>query len=163
VVLTRALWAIPKEPEMTLMIREAVPEDLPQVHEMIGLLARHHEDEPKISVETLHRQVFEIGLGRIWVAAEEEGLVGYALVLTRPNLVTGGVGHDINHLFVMEWRRKAGIGRALIAAARQAAQAEGAEVLMIGTHWKNLGAQKAYRDMGLEEVTHGPRFRIALA
>ena len=116
----------------------------------------------RISLQTLHRQVFEMGLGRVWVAAEEEGLVGYALVLTRPNLVTGGVGHDINHLFVMEWRRKAGIGRALIAAARQAAQAEGAEVLMIGTHWKNLGAQDAYRDMGLEEVTFGPRFKIAL-
>ena len=147
---------------MTLNIRKAVPDDLPQVHEMIGLLARHHGDETTISLQTLHRQVFELGLARIFVAAEEEGLVGYALLLTRPNLVTGGVGHDINHLFVMEWRRKAGIGRALIAAARAAAQAEGSEMLTIGTHWKNLGAQSAYRDMGLEEVTYGPRFRVAL-
>lgn len=147
---------------MTLMIREAVPDDLPQVHEMIGLLARHHGDEPTISLETLHRQVFEMGLGRIWVAGEEEGLVGYALVLSRPNLLTGGAGHDINHLFVVEWRRKAGIGRALIAAARKAALEDGSELLTIGTHWKNLGAQTAYREMGLEEVTYGPRFEVAL-
>jgi GNAT superfamily N-acetyltransferase len=147
---------------MTLMIRQAVPDDLPEVHEMIGLLARHHDDEPKISLETLRRQVLDLRLGRVWVAAEEEGLVGYALLLVRPNLVTGGVGHDLNHLFVREWRRRAGIGRALIAAVRAHSLAEGAEVLMIGTHWKNLGAQRAYRDMGLEEITFGPRFKIAL-
>lgn len=146
---------------MTLMIREAVPDDLAQVHEMIGLLARHHGDEPTISLETLRRQVCDLGLARVWVAGEEEGLVGYALVVSRPNLVTGGAGHDINHLFVVEWRRKAGIGRALIAAARKAALEDGAELLTIGTHWKNLGAQTAYRDMGLEEVTYGPRFKVA--
>ena len=110
---------------MTLLIREAVPDDLTQVHEIIGLLARHHGDEPGISLPTLHRQVFDLGLGRLWVAAEEVGLVGYALVLVRPDLVTGGVGHDLNHLFVMEWRRRAGIGRRLIGAVRSHSRAGG--------------------------------------
>lgn len=148
---------------MTLIIRQAVPGDLPEVHQMIGLLARHHGDQPRISLETLHRQVFDLGLGRLWVAAEEEGLIGYALMLVRPNLVTGGAGHDLNHLFVHEWRRRAGIGKALIAAVRAFSVAEGAESLVIGTHRENLGAQSAYRDMGLEEVpASGPRFKIAL-
>ncbi len=148
---------------MTLMIREAVPDDLAQVHEMIGLLARHHGDEPRISLETLRRQVCDLGLARVWVAGEEEGLVGYALVLRRPNLVTGGLGHDLNHLFVHEWRRRAGIGRALIAAVREAALAEGAEFLVLGTHPDNRGAQRAYRDMGLEELpAPGPRFKVGL-
>jgi GNAT superfamily N-acetyltransferase len=153
----------PKEQDMTLMIREAVPDDLAQVHEMIGLLAKHHGDEPTISQVTLHRQVFDLGLGRLWVAAEEEGLVGYALLLARPNLVTGGVGHDLNHLFVMEWRRRAGIGRRLIEAVRAHSATVGAEFLMIGTHRENHGAQRAYREMGLEEVPQGgPRFKVAL-
>lgn len=148
---------------MTLNIRQAVPGDLPRVHDMIGLLARHHGDQPQISLETLHRQVFELGLARLWVAAEEEGLIGYALMLVRPNLVTGGAGHDVNHLFVHEWRRRAGIGRALISAVRDYSLAEGAEYLVIGTHRENLGAQTAYRGMGLEELpASGPRFRIAL-
>ena len=148
---------------MTLIIRQAVPGDLPEVHQMIGLLARHHGDQPQISLETLHRQVFDLGLARLWVAAEEEGLIGYALMLVRPNLVTGGAGHDLNHLFVHEWRRRAGIGKALIAAVRAYSVAEGAESLVIGTHRENLGAQNAYRDMGLEEVpASGPRFKIAL-
>jgi GNAT superfamily N-acetyltransferase len=149
---------------MTLNIRPAVPDDLPQVHQMIGLLARHHGDDLLISIQDLHRRIFDQALGRILVAAEEEGLVGYALILTRPNLVTGRARHEIDHLFVMEWRRRAGIGRALIAAARVAAQEQGAEVLGIGTDPKNLGAQRAYRQMGLSEMpVPGPRFRVELA
>jgi ribosomal protein S18 acetylase RimI-like enzyme len=76
--------------------------------------------------------------------------------------VTGGQVHDINHLFVVEWRRRAGIGRALIAAAREISKDSGAEGLMIGTHRDNLGAQRAYRDMGLQEVQYGPRFKVEL-
>lgn len=147
---------------MQVHIREAVPDDLPHVHEMIGLLARHHGDERRISLDDLRAQVLAPDRARVLVAAEAEGLVGYALILTRPNLVTGGAGYDINHLFVVEWRRRAGIGRALIAAARELCRSAGAEMLVIGTHPENLGAQAAYRDMGLDEVRSGPRFRIAL-
>lgn len=148
---------------MTLNIRLAVPDDLPQVHEMMGLLARHHGDTATISHEEMQAQIFERGLGRIVVAAEEEGLVGYALLLVRPNLVTGGVGHDINHLFVVEWRRRAGIGRALIAALREVSRGEGAEVLTISAQVENAGAITAYREMGLQEMPlFGVRFRIDL-
>ena len=148
---------------MTLKIREAVPDDLVQVHDMIGFLARHHGDAVTISVEDLHNRIFVRQQGRILVAAEEEGLVGYALILTRPNLVTGGAGHDINHLFVVEWRRRAGIGRALIAALREVSRGEGAEVLTISAQAKNLGAITAYRDMGLQEMPlFGVRFKIDL-
>ena len=148
---------------MTLIIREAAPDDLAQVHEMIGLLARHHGDAMTITVQDLHNRIFVRQQGCILVAAEEEGLVGYALILTRPNLVTGGAGHDINHLFVVEWRRRAGIGRALIQAARQVSQATGVEYLTIGAQAENHGAITAYRDMGLEEQPlFGVRFKVRL-
>jgi GNAT superfamily N-acetyltransferase len=148
---------------MTLNIRQAFPDDLPHVHEMIALLARHHGEEATSSVPDLQARVFDMRMARILVAAEEEGLVGYALILTRPNLVTGRTRQEIDHLFVHEWRRRAGIGKALINMARQMAQGEGAEMLGIGTHPKNLGAQTAYREMGLEELPQGgPRFKVAL-
>ena len=146
---------------MTPTIRDATPSDMVQVHEMIGHLARHHGDEIKITVEELQLQIFYLRRGRILVAAEEDGLVGHALILERPNLVTGSAAHEINHLFVVEWRRRAGIGRALIAAA-QRLSAE-AEALLIGTHPDNLGAQRAYRDMGMEELpASGPRFKVRI-
>ena len=148
---------------MTLTIRNATAMDIPEVHEMMGLLARHHGDTATISPQEMQRQVFDQARGRIMVAAEEEGLVGYALLLARPNLVTGGVGHDINHLFVVEWRRRAGIGRALIAALREVSLGEGAEFLTISAQAENLGAITAYREMGLQEMPlFGVRFRIDL-
>ena len=149
---------------MTPTIRKATALDIPRVHEMMGLLARHHGDTATITPQELHRQIFDLGLGQIVVAAEEEGLVGYALLLVRPNLVTGGVGHDINHLFVVEWRRRAGIGRALIAALRDVSRDAGAEVLTISAQVDNRGAVTAYRDMGLQEMpVFGVRFKIDLA
>ena len=147
---------------MTLIIREATLGDLPQVHDMVGLLALHHGDTPSIAIETLRRQIFEDEIGHLVVAGEEEGLVGYALLLPRPNIVTGGRGHEINHLFVVEWRRRAGIGKALIVALRAVSLAQGAEYLVIGTHPDNHAAQRAYRQMGLEELPVGPRFKVAL-
>lgn len=148
---------------MTLTIRNATALDIPEVHEMMGLLARHHGDTATISREEMQRQIFDLGLGRIVVAAEAEGLVGYGLLLARPNLVTGGVGHDINHLFVVEWRRRAGIGRALIAALREVSRSEGAEVLTISAQAENLGTITAYREMGLQEMPLlGVRFKIDL-
>ena len=147
---------------MTLTIRQATSHDIPEIRKMMDLLARHHGEMASISETDLQRQVFDLGRGRMVVAAEEEGLVGYALLEGSPNLLTGGMGYVIKHLFVVEWRRRAGIGRALIAALRALCRAEGAEGLMIGTHRDNQGAARAYRDMGLEEVAFGPRFKVAL-
>ncbi len=147
---------------MTLTIREATRHDIPEIRKMMDLLARHHGEAASISEAELQRQVFDLGRGQMVVAAEDEGLVGYALLEGHPNLLTGIMSFGIKHLFVVEWRRRAGIGRALIAALRGLCVAEGAEGLSIGTHRDNQGAQTAYRDMGLEEVSLGPRFKIAL-
>ncbi len=159
-----ALRALPpKGTKMTPTIREAVPDDLPAILQMIDLLARHHGETARISLDTLRRQAFELGLARLWVAAEPEGLIGYALVLRRPNMVSGGTMLDLNHLFIHEWRRRAGIGGRLIAAVRAQARAEGAEVLTIGTHPGNTQAQATYRGMGFQELPpRGPQFSIAL-
>ena len=90
------------------------------------------------------------------------GLVGYALILARPDVVSGGAGFDIHHLFDAEWRRRAGICRALIAAARGLGLAAGAECLTISALLDNQGAVAACRAMGLEELPwHGVRFKVA--
>lgn len=148
---------------MTPTIRPATPHDTPQVLALMCALAQHHGEVATTSLPILHHQIFELGLGRILVAAEEDGLVGYALVLPRPNLVSGGASHDIHHLFVVEWRRRAGIGGALIAAAAVVSRAERAEGLTISAQIANHGAKAAYRSMGLAELPlFGVRFRVDL-
>ena len=148
---------------MPVTIRPAHPRDLAEVHAMIGQLARHHGDEPRIALAQLQQQIFTDQRARVLVAAGAGVLAGYALILPRPNLVTGGAGWDINHLFVRKPLRGQGIGRALIAAVTALARAEGAEILLIGTHATNLGAQAAYLAMGLPQLpAPGPRFQVAL-
>nr|WP_240335590.1 GNAT family N-acetyltransferase [Pseudotabrizicola algicola] len=89
--------------------------------------------------------------------------VGYALLTRRTDLITGRSGYDITHLFVQDVFRGRGIGRALVAAARDLAQAEGCKRLTIGTHPRNAGAALAYRAMGLvERPMPGPSFAVPL-
>ncbi len=144
-------------------IREAVPDDLPQVHRMLALLNRQPGDIPLMSLEALHHQTFDLDQARIWVAAEPEGLVGCALVLRRRNRVTGRIGHELIQIFVDEWRRHAGIGRALVAAAQARARAEAADFRMADAHPARTGPGSAERTTGPEDSTPpGPQLRIAL-
>ncbi|MBC7736220.1 MAG: GNAT family N-acetyltransferase [Candidatus Saccharibacteria bacterium] len=146
---------------MTLIIRKATLGDLPGVHQMMILLARHHGDKATVTPERLREQLFDNPIGHLVVAGEEEGLVGYALLLPRPNMVTGGTGQEIHHLFVMEWRRKAGVGQALIAALRQASK--GAKYPRIVPHSDNFGTQYVYRRTGHAQLpSPEPRFRAEL-
>lgn len=91
-------------------LRPAVPDDLPAVLQMAEGPMRD------LDAETLRARIFDLGLARLWVAAEPEGLVGYALVLVRPNLGSGPAAWELAHLCVHEWRRGAGIGARLLAA-----------------------------------------------
>lgn len=146
---------------MSVTIRPLQPRDLVEVHALIGQLARHHGDAPRITLDQLRQQITAHGC--VLVAEGAGVLAGYALILRRPNLVTGGAGWDINHLFVRKPLRGQGIGRALIAAVAALARQESAEFLLIGTHATNLGAQAAYAAMGLPQLpAPGPRFQVAL-
>lgn len=148
---------------MSVTIRPIEPRDLAEIHALIGQLARHHGDEPRISLDRLRQQILTEQRARVLVAEGAGVLAGYALILPRPNLVTGGAGWDINHLFVRAPLRGQGIGRALIVAAAALARQEGAEFLFIGTQAANPGAQAAYRAMGLPQLpAPGPRFQVAL-
>lgn len=117
---------------MTTHIRDAVPGDIGEVLHMMDELARVNRAVAQLSEEALTRQITDPRLGRVLVAAEAEGLLGYALILAWPDPQSGGMVHEVTHLFVREWRRRGGIGRALIAAARAAARADGVGTLILG-------------------------------
>lgn len=124
---------------MTIHIRDAVPDDLGEVLDMMGEMARANRAVARLSTEALARQIGDARLGRVLVAAEAEGLIGYALILAWPDPRSGGNVHEVTHLFVREWRRRGGIGRALIAAARAAARADGVETLVLGVGNDGIG------------------------
>lgn len=59
----------------------------------------------------------------------------------------------LNDLFVVEEYRSRGVGRALIAAARELAQSTSAKWIMLQTYTSNVNAQALYEKLGFEKDT----------
>lgn len=148
--------------------RPATAADLPEVHRMLIALAAHHGDQATITPAAFRALTLDNPAAQVIVAhpagSPAPHPVGYALILRRPNPVTGRITHDIAHLFVQPPFRRQGCGRALIAAASAMAQAEGAARLTIAAEAGNEAAQTAYRAMGLAELpVTGAHFAVELA
>ena len=144
-------------------ITPARPRHLAAIHRMIRALSAHHGDTATITLEALQHALFDSGHASAFIACDAGGPLGYAGLTHMTVLHTGETRIDIHHLYVEAPHRARGVGRALVAAARDHAITLGATRLTIGTDPDNFGAQAAYRAMGLEEITGaGPRFRIPL-
>ncbi len=142
--------------------RRATASDLPVVFEMIHALAAHHGDVATLTRDALKRDV----LGNsIWItliiAEREEEVIGYTALCPLAQLQFGVRGLDMHHLFVRADARGQGVGKILIAASIDHAQAKRCRFLMVGTHPDNLTAQKMYLAAGFSIMPGpGPRFRM---
>lgn len=138
--------------------------DLPVLHRMICDLARHHGDTPSITREALLRDITgSAPRARVLVAETGGTLAGYAALVPLIQLQWGRRVIDLHNLWVEpDWRRR-GVGKALIDAAIEAARADEATVLNVGTHPDNSAAQAYYLALGFSQrPSRGPRFRLAL-
>ena len=147
-----------------MQITTARPRDLPDILRLVRALSAFHGDTATITLEALQTLFFDGGPATALVARDGASLVGYAGLLPHVRLHSGQRTLDVQHLYVIETHRGRGIGRALLAAARAEAEAQGCFRLTIGTDPANLAAQSAYRALGWEEITGaGPRFQWPLA
>lgn len=146
-------------------ITPARPADLPDLLRLIRALSAFHGDTARVTLEQLQDMIFGARPQvDAFVARQAGQIVGYAGLTSDVVVHEASLRMDIHHLYVVETHRGRGIGRALIAAARDLATARGAERLTIGTDPRNASAIAAYRAMsGLQEMTDpGPRFRVLL-
>ena len=146
-----------------LTIRHVTPRDIIDLRAMIAKLCAFHGDPCHLGLAEAQRRFIGGPLCAL-IARDGAAPAGYAVLEPRWRPMERGDCLDIAHLFVEERVRGRGIGRALIAAARDHAAAQGATRMTIGTAATNVQAAAAYRAMGLEEikVTHGPKFDITL-
>jgi GNAT superfamily N-acetyltransferase len=114
---------------MTITIRLATPDDLPELHPMSARLALHLGDEPR-TPEMLARDAFILPGMRALIARDGD-VVGYVLMRLTRDAITWRAGYEIAELFVAEGHRGRGIGRRLVGAARLLAQAEGRSSLSV--------------------------------
>lgn len=145
-------------------ITQVTPKDVPNLLAMIRKLCAFHGDDCMMGLAETQAQFIDgplLGL----IARHGKRALGYAVLEPHWRPMHNGPMLDIAHLFVEEPERGRGIGKALIAAAKDHATQSGASRLTIGTSPVNPGAAAAYRAMGLAEIISipGPRFEIDVA
>jgi GNAT superfamily N-acetyltransferase len=144
----------------TVTTRLATPEDLPEVHRMLIALAAQAGTAARITPPVLARIALEGRAARLLVAhrgdSPQRHPVGFALMLVEQNMVAGADWGFVEQLYVQEPDRKRGIGRALLAAAREAAAEAGCQGLTVSSRPETDGSALAWRALGVDALE--PRF-----
>jgi GNAT superfamily N-acetyltransferase len=154
---------LPRPPVVN--IRTAKPRDLPELNEMIALLAAHHGDAAGMTSETLERDLFgPMPWIQALVADAGDDLIGYAILVPLYRAQEGKRGMDLHHLFVRDGHRGHGIGQHLVTRARESARAQGCDYLSVSAATGNFAAHRFYEQMDFtpRPVT-GMRFLQAIA
>ncbi len=128
-------------------IRAAKRHDLPEVNEMIALLAAHHGDAAGMTPDKLERDLF----GPMpWIQA---------LVAD-----SGTRGMDLHHLFVRDGQRGNGIGHHLVSRAREIARTAGCDYLSVSAATGNFAAHRFYEQLDFRpRPVTGMRYMQAIA
>ena len=155
--------SLPRPPVVT--IRAAKAHDLPELSEMIALLAAHHNDAAAMTPETLGRDLFS---DSPWITAlvadSGTGLIGYAILVPLYRAQEGQRGMDLHHLFVRDGHRGHGIGQHLVARAREIARTAGCGYLSVSAATGNVAAHRFYENMDFKpRPVTGMRYTQALA
>lgn len=146
-------------------IRVAKPRDLPELNQMIALLAAHHGDAAAMTPDKLQRDLFgPMPWIQALVADAGEELIGYAILVPLYRAQEGKRGMDLHHLFVRDGHRGHGIGQHLVSRARDCAIAQGCDYLSVSAATGNFAAHRFYEQMDfVPRPVTGMRYMQVLA
>lgn len=134
-------WATPNDIEPVL-------EMLEDYHRQEGLRG-HSRDRIRAVLEDL----FEYpSRGRIALAEDDTGVIGYALVVRRPSFEWASDVAVIDEIFVKGKARERGVGRRMIAFVEQYAATEGLPNITLEVSMLNVSAREFYRSVGFNVV-----------
>lgn len=137
---------------MSLLIRQAVPEDRDRIVLFNQAMARETEGRE------LERRVLELGVGKIlgdrargrYFVAEAGGeIVGQLAVTTEWSDWRNGEVWWLQSVYVSKRSRRLGVYRRLHRHVRELARAEGAIGLRLYVERDNEAAQATYRSLGM--------------
>lgn len=147
-------------PVPTVTTRLATEADLPETHRMLIALAAQAGRPTTITPRVLARIALEGPAARLLVAHRRDSPqrhpVGFALMLVERNMVAGAEWGFVEQLYVQEPDRGRGIGRALLAAARELAAGAGCEGVTVSSTPETDGSALVWRALGVDALE--PRF-----
>ena len=131
-------------------LRIATRGDAPAVHALLAALVAHEGGQRLGSLDSLlHHGFGERPLFRAILAEGADEAQGLVLFYPDYSTMRGEAGVFVQDLFVAEGQRGRGLGRALLAAARDHAAAEwDARYLTLSVSPGNPSARAAYEAMG---------------
>ena len=156
---------LPMTPPLPFSIRRATTSDLPTLGRLGAELMRVHQklDSRRFlptgpDSETRYAAFLGDAIENdeaAVIVAERDGVVaGYLYAEIEPPSLkelrdTAGFIHDI---LVTERHRRAGIAKALLAAALGWLRERGVRQVILGTAWENEGARRLFRSAGFRET-----------
>jgi GNAT superfamily N-acetyltransferase len=145
----------------TVTVRLATEADLPETHRMLIALAAQCGVAARITPPVLARIALEGRAARLLVAhrtdSPQRHPAGYALMLVGRNMVAGAEWGFVEQLYVQGPDRGRGIGRALLAAARETAAKAGCEGVTVSSRPEMDGSALVWRALGVD-LSEEPRF-----
>jgi ribosomal protein S18 acetylase RimI-like enzyme len=137
-------------------VRRASPGDAPEVARLLHDFQSEF-DEPSPGVETLAERYRElIRKKEMTVLLVGEGPDGFAQLRYRPTVYSPGLYAYLEELYVVPDRRGEGLGRALLETAMDAARAEGADHIELGTSESDTAARALYESAGFTNREGSP-------
>jgi GNAT superfamily N-acetyltransferase len=141
------------------LVRRATPGDAPQVARLLYDFQVEY-DEPTPDVETLGERYGELIRNReMTVLLVGDGPDGFVQLRFRPWVYSAGLHAYLEELYVVPPLRGQGLGRRLVEAAIEAARAEGATHMELGTSEADVAARGLYESAGFtnrEGTPDGP-------
>ncbi len=131
-----------------MTIREAQPDDLLEVYELLCTLENH--ELPLQAFAETYGHNLEEPLIR-YLVAEEDKLVGFISLHMDRQLHHASLVGEVQELIVREDRRGQGIGEALLKAAQEQAAQAGCSHMELNSNLKRTGAHAFYAHMGWEK------------
>jgi GNAT superfamily N-acetyltransferase len=146
-----------------LLVREARPDDVPLLLELFRELAEYErlEHELRATEELVHEALFgERPAAEALIAERGPDVAGYALFFPTFSSFLAIQGVWLEDLFVRPAHRKAGVGRALLAAVAARVRERGGERLeWAALDWNEL-ALGFYRRIGAQTMSEWVTHRL---
>jgi ribosomal protein S18 acetylase RimI-like enzyme len=133
---------------MQVKIRPAMKNDAPFAANLMAQLIEFSHGQLDSGVEDRFRAMLELPQYAIFVAEQEGQVIGLLTASQRWTLWHAGPCATIEELIVDAPARRQGIGRALIQAALDWAQAQGCSEVEVSTDQDNMNAQAFYQQLG---------------
>ena len=142
-----------RKPAMNVTVRLAAAPDTPVLLDHVAALCAFHDDVSGATAATLHRDLFGAqSFGWALLAEIRDQPAGFIVLTPQLRMHVGERALNIHLLYVDVNRRGTGIGRALLAAAKGLARAQGCTCLFVGADAGNTVAQATYTAWGFHPL-----------